>query len=98
MIDLNSAINPALGIHLAIAEGINDQGQIIANGVDANGNDAGFLLTSESLSESEPSSFLLLAAGFCALANFAPRRTEGKPLTANPVRRDGCEAPGPGRR
>lgn len=75
MADLNTMIDPTRGIQLQTATGINDRGQIIVNGVDANGNVAAFLLTPESLSIPEPSVPLLIAGGLSALAMLHHKRS-----------------------
>ena len=49
MVDLNSLIDPSLGITLQRAVGINDLGQIIAGGTNASGQSDAFLLTPLSL-------------------------------------------------
>jgi probable HAF family extracellular repeat protein len=70
MQDLNSMIDPGLGITLYGATGINNEGQIIALGGDANYNSFGYLLTPVP----EPPSILLLSAGFFALFVCSLRR------------------------
>ena len=86
MTDLNLLIDPALGITLNSANGINDSGQIIAGGTvnGAYGPLPGevFLLTPASVEVPEPSSLAVFASAICALAA-TRRRTQ----TADIVRK-----------
>jgi len=45
MEDLNDWLDPALGLTLSVATGINDSGQIVANGVSSSGKSRAYLLT-----------------------------------------------------
>ena len=65
MQDLNSLIDPSLGITLQEATGVNDSGQIVCTGTNASGKPDGFLLTP--LPTPEPSTLALLAAGGLAM-------------------------------
>src|SRR5207302_1053292 len=63
--DLNDLIDPALGIRLTAAVGINDNGQIVADGGLAdNAGQHGFLLTPIP----EPSTMALFGAAFTIMA------------------------------
>lgn len=59
MYDLNGLIDPASGWHLSLAYAINDNGQIVGQGVNALGQSDAFLLTPIP----EPGALLLLAPG-----------------------------------
>ena len=75
--DLNSLVDPALGITLGDAVGVNDSGQIIANGTGAGvfGRRA-YLLTPVSAEVPEPWTFAAAGAGLCILAAIRlPART-----------------------
>lgn len=68
MLDLNDLIDPALGMTLYNAVGINDRGQIVANGVDHSGSHA-FLLTPTP----EPSTVALLGVPLLTLLVWSRR-------------------------
>lgn len=73
MLDLNSLIDPNLDITLSQAVGINDLGQIVADGT----NGAAYLLTP--VSSPEPSTLAMLGTGFLLMVitrRVGPRRTK----------------------
>ncbi|MFL9710500.1 PEP-CTERM sorting domain-containing protein [Methylobacillus sp. Pita1] len=70
-INLNSLIDSASGIMLDSAYGINDQGWIIARGLDSNDNYNAYLL----MPVPEPSSYAMLLAGLGLLVRSARRKT-----------------------
>jgi probable HAF family extracellular repeat protein len=61
MVDLNTLVDPALGLNLENAAGINSVGQIAVSGLNGAGEAHGFLLTP--ISVPEPSALLLSVAG-----------------------------------
>ena len=67
MTDLNADIDPALGILLLEGTGINDAGQIIADGVPVNTFQSHTYLLTPISSVPEPSAFALLGAGLGAV-------------------------------
>ena len=73
MIDLNSLISPSLGITLTDARGINDLGQIVAFGRDANGFTRSVLLTAVP----EPGGATLAVSGVLVLLGYGWRRRKG---------------------
>ena len=65
MIDLNSLIDPGLGITLFDATAINDKGDVVVNGYDAGlAGDRAFLLTPAP----EPGTLVLCGVALCGLA------------------------------
>ena len=58
MLDLNSLLAPGSGWDLEQANAINDNGDIVGYGIDPSGQDHAFLLTPESSSVPEPSTWL----------------------------------------
>lgn len=67
MLDLNDLIDPALGITLDNAPGINEKGQIVANGSGPLGFSRSFLLTPTASAVPEPSTFALFGAALSGL-------------------------------
>ncbi len=74
MTNLNDLIDPSLRVNLTYGRGINDNGQIAAIGL-VGTVQHGYLLTP--ISVPEPSTMVLLAGGFAALAIYALRKRRG---------------------
>ena len=70
MLDLNNLI-PKNSFTLVSAQGIDDQGRIIVDGIDTSGNYHALLLTE---SVPEPSSWIVLASSGVALILYRRRR------------------------
>jgi hypothetical protein len=78
MLDLNTLIDPSLGISLFGAEDINNKGQIISRGLSSSGESRSYLLTPNVMppvaAVPAPPSILMLAAGLGGLLIAGNRR------------------------
>ncbi len=74
MLDLNGLVDAGLGWTLYQAEGINDQGQIVGYGINAQGERRGFLLTAVPGAVPEPASWALMIGGFALAGGMMRRR------------------------
>jgi probable HAF family extracellular repeat protein len=74
MTDLNSLVPVGSGFTLTAASGINDQGDIVANGVNSSGVDHAFLLTPQVTPEPPALSILAPAIVLLARRNHASRQ------------------------
>jgi hypothetical protein len=79
MIDLDTVIDSGLGINLFDARGINNNGEIVANGLTRDRGERSFLLTPVAVPE--PSSLGLFAAvSVAGVLVFVTRRRQDAPL------------------
>jgi probable HAF family extracellular repeat protein len=76
--DLNDLIPAGTGFTLKDASAINQAGQILVNGTDAQGNNRAFLLTPDSKNTPEPSSLLLVILGSLGMLGIARRRRQAQ--------------------